>query len=166
MGLRKNSAGRIRKRVFNLSVVMNTTPSCLSASCSSTISLANRCINSTSAVAQRVSIRILRLSRPAELLESLAERRDKGLSFQVALGVCHKHIDPPHPLRLLRARGEGPRRRACERRDELASPRIIEPHSSPPVRGPYRILSLPRQPHGQRRQCVQGSVRLNEKLSA
>jgi len=87
-----------------------------------------------------VSIRILRLSRPAELLESLAERRDKGLSFQVALGACHQHINPPHPLRLLRARGEGPRRRACERRDELAPPQIIGPHSSPPVRGPRRIL--------------------------
>jgi hypothetical protein len=52
--------------------------------------------------------------------------------------------------------------------DEQTQRRFValEAHSPPPVRGPYRILSLPRQPHGQRRQCVQGSVRLNENLSA
>jgi hypothetical protein len=59
--------------------------------------------------------------RPAERLESLAERGDKGLSFRVALGICHQHVDPPRPLRLLRARRERPRSRAAEQLDELAS---------------------------------------------
>src|SRR3984893_8451597 len=66
--------------------------------------------------------------RPAELLESLAERRDKGRPLRVALGICHQHVDPPHPLRLLSACGEGPRCRACERRDELAPSQWIYPH--------------------------------------
>ena len=61
--------------------------------------------------------------RPPELLESLPERRDAGLCFRVALGKRHQHADPPHPLGLLRARGERPRRRrAAEQRDELAPP--------------------------------------------
>jgi hypothetical protein len=34
------------------------------------------------------------------------------------------------------------------------------------VPAPLWRRSLPRRPHAQRRQCVQGSVRLNEKLSA
>jgi hypothetical protein len=91
------------------------------SSCSSTISLANRCINSTSAAAQRVSIRILRLSVQPSFWSPSRERRDKGLSFQVALGVCHQHIDPPRATGLLRTRRERPRRRcAAEQRDEIA----------------------------------------------
>ena len=59
--------------------------------------------------------------RPAELLEFLPERRDIGLSFPVALGICHQHTDAPHALALLRARRDRPRgRRAAEQRDELA----------------------------------------------
>src|SRR5262249_28178532 len=58
--------------------------------------------------------------RPAELLESLAERRDKGLSFRVALGICHQHVDPPHLLGLLRARRERPCGYTAKQRDELA----------------------------------------------
>ena len=54
--------------------------------------------------------------------ESLPERRDPGLCFLVALGIPHQHADPPHPVGLLRARSERPiRRRATEKRDELAS---------------------------------------------
>ena len=52
--------------------------------------------------------------RPPELLESLPERRDAGLSFRVALGIGHQHADPPHAIGLLRARASGtplPRRR-------------------------------------------------------
>ena len=63
--------------------------------------------------------------RPPELLESIAERRDTGLSFRVALGIPHQRADPPHPLALLRARRERPRRRAAEQGDELAPPHSI-----------------------------------------
>src|SRR3984893_18180452 len=60
--------------------------------------------------------------RPAELLESLAERRDKGLSLRVALGICHQHVDAPHALLLLRTHTKRPRDRcAPEERDEVAA---------------------------------------------
>ena len=79
--------------------------------------------------------------RPTELLESLAERRDKGLAFRVALGICHQHVDPPHPLGLLRARYNRPRnRRAAKNGDKLPPPQMIDPHLPPPVRGRQRIL--------------------------
>src|SRR5262245_7023186 len=42
--------------------------------------------------------------------------------FRVALEKAHQHTDPPHPLALLRAPRERPRRRrAAEERDELAA---------------------------------------------
>src|SRR5262249_42485577 len=59
--------------------------------------------------------------RPAELLETLSERGDAKLCFRIALGKAHQYTDPPHPVRLLRARRERPRRRAAEQRDERAT---------------------------------------------
>ena len=47
--------------------------------------------------------------RPPELLESLAECRDVGLPFPIALGKRHQHADPRNLRRLLRARRERPR---------------------------------------------------------
>src|SRR5262245_36256996 len=45
-----------------------------------------------------------------------------SLCFRVALEKAHQHTDPPHPLALLRARRERPRRRrAAEERDEVAA---------------------------------------------
>jgi len=39
------------------------------------------------------------------------------------LPVSHHYADPPHPVRLLRARSERPRgRRAADQRDEVAPP--------------------------------------------
>src|SRR5262249_52351010 len=59
---------------------------------------------------------------PAELLHRLPERREPRLRFGVALGSGRDDPDPPHPVRLLRARRERPRRRrAAEQCDELAS---------------------------------------------
>ena len=59
--------------------------------------------------------------RPPELLESLPECGDVGLSFRVTLGIAHQHADPPHPVGLLRTRRERPSgRRAAQQRDELA----------------------------------------------
>src|SRR5215471_6763988 len=47
------------------------------------------------------------------------ERRDPGLSFRIVRARGHQHADAPHPLALLRARRERPRRRrAAEQRDE------------------------------------------------
>jgi hypothetical protein len=59
--------------------------------------------------------------RPAELLKFLPERGDLGLPFRVALGIRHKRTNPPHSIRLLRARRERPDgRRTAEQRDERA----------------------------------------------
>ncbi len=68
-----------------------------------------------------MSIRTLRPIGPAQLLQPLQERRDAGLTFRIVRGAGHEHADAPHPLALLRARRERPRRRrAAEQRDELA----------------------------------------------
>src|SRR5262249_24788753 len=53
-----------------------------------------------------------------------AERSDASLSFH-GRGRAHEHADASHPLRLLRARRERPRRRAAEQRNELAPPHSI-----------------------------------------
>src|SRR5262249_45795236 len=86
--------------------------------CNATSSLANRCIESGSAgIPQRVSIRKLRPSTQPNL-RSFHKRCELRLGFQ----ITHQHADPPHPLGLLRARRERPRRcRAAEQRDELAA---------------------------------------------
>jgi hypothetical protein len=50
---------------------------------------------------------------PAELLKSLPQRGEAGLpKIKIVRGEWHEHADSPHPLALLRARREGPRRRA------------------------------------------------------
>ena len=58
---------------------------------------------------------------PAQLLQPLQERPDAGLKFRIVRGRGQEYADAPHPLGLLRARRERPRRRrAAEQRDELA----------------------------------------------
>jgi hypothetical protein len=59
---------------------------------------------------------------PAELLKSLARRRDSGLLYRIVRGEWHEHADAPHLVRLLRAHHRRPRccYRAAEQRDELA----------------------------------------------
>ena len=80
------------------------------------------------AAAQRVSIRTLRPIDPAQFLQPLQERRDAGLRFRIVRSRVHQHADAPHPLGLLRARRQRPRRRrAAEQRDELAAPIIRSP---------------------------------------
>ena len=69
----------------------------------------------------RVDVHVAALA-PSQLLQALLERRDAGLIVRVVGGRGHQHADAPHPLRLLRARGERPRRsRTAEKRDELAA---------------------------------------------
>src|SRR5262249_34924034 len=59
---------------------------------------------------------------PAQSLQSLAERGQVPTTFRI-IRTPHQHRDLPHPLALLRARRERPRRRsAAEQRDELAPP--------------------------------------------
>jgi len=48
---------------------------------------------------------------PAQLLQALQKRRDAGLPVRIVSGRADEHADAPHPLRLLRARGERPRHR-------------------------------------------------------
>src|SRR5215813_6365324 len=59
---------------------------------------------------------------PAQLRQRLRERQDAPLRYRIVHRETHEHTDPPHPLRLLRARRERPRgRRAAQQGDERAS---------------------------------------------
>jgi hypothetical protein len=51
----------------------------------------------------------------------LAQCHRTGLRFSV-IRNSHQYDNPPHPLALLRARRERPRRRAAEQRAEIAPP--------------------------------------------
>ena len=97
--------------------------------CSATSSFANRCINSASPVRPAIVDPDVAALRPSKLLESLPECGDEGLSFPVALGIPHQHTDPPHSVRLLRARRKRPRGRTAEKGDELASPHGLLHHA-------------------------------------
>jgi hypothetical protein len=54
-------------------------------------------------------------------MEFLAECRDARLSSRVRFGKLYQDADASHPLTLLRPCRKRPRRRAAEKRDELAS---------------------------------------------
>src|SRR5262245_42692953 len=56
---------------------------------------------------------------PAQLLQSLLECREAYLVVLIVRGQTREHRDPPHPLPLLRACRNRPRRRAADQRDEL-----------------------------------------------
>jgi hypothetical protein len=68
-------------------------------------------------------------------LEAPHKRRNAGLRFRVVRIDGHEHADPSHPLALLRAHRERPRRRAAEQRDELAASQLIELHLVPVSQG-------------------------------
>src|SRR4029453_3621916 len=87
--------------------------------------------------------------RPPKLLESPVERRDPGLSFRVVLGIRHQHADAPHPVGLLRARGQWPSGRGtAENDEELASPHLppidVERHHYSVDGGIARLYALDR----------------------
>src|SRR6516165_11416585 len=63
--------------------------------------------------------------RPTTFSQLLAEGAHARLHFRVYRRVRHQNSDPAHPLALLRARREGPRRRAAEQRDEVPPPHSI-----------------------------------------
>jgi hypothetical protein len=48
---------------------------------------------------------------PAQILQTLLERRKPGLTFWIVLGSVQQHGDAPHSLGLLRQCLERPRRR-------------------------------------------------------
>jgi len=49
------------------------------------------------------------------------EGSDASLSFHIGRRRAHEHPDTPHPLALLCARREWPRRRTADQRDEVAA---------------------------------------------
>ena len=76
---------------------------------------------------------------PAQSLQRLLERNQTLLLLGIGRRI-HQHADAPHPLALLRARSERPRRRrAAEQRDELATPHV----GPPPPESVYCTFSLP-----------------------
>src|SRR5262249_29116708 len=67
--------------------------------------------------------------QPAKLCESLLKSCNPRLPLRVITGP-HQHSDVSYSLGLLRPRGERPRRRAAEQRDELAAPHSITSSAS------------------------------------
>src|SRR5262249_36877332 len=64
--------------------------------------------------------------RPSQLCEALLE--NSGLLARDCIAILSKHhrADPPHPLALLRARRQRPRRgRAADERDERSAPHVL-----------------------------------------
>jgi hypothetical protein len=57
---------------------------------------------------------------PAELLESLPERRSTKLPLLIIFRVKHQHADPTHLVGSLRARRERPRRSSANKRNKIA----------------------------------------------
>jgi hypothetical protein len=87
---------------------------------------------------------------PAQLLQSLHERRKAGLSFRIVRCEWREHADAPHRFRLLRARRERPRDRAAEYRDERpplhsitssASASSVGGTSRPSARAVFRLMT-------------------------
>jgi hypothetical protein len=59
---------------------------------------------------------------PTQVRKRLRERRDVSLRPGVVFVEPREHADAPHAVALLRACRERPRRRAAEKREELAPP--------------------------------------------
>src|SRR5262249_43124 len=78
---------------------------------------------------------------PARLLQSLGQRCDARLRVWLVRRGIHQHADAPHPLALLRARRERPRRRAAEQRDELAALHSLTSSASARIPGGNVIRS-------------------------
>ena len=57
---------------------------------------------------------------PPEFCELLPKCPNADLEFGIALGERHQNPDAPHPLALLRAGRQRPRRGGADKRDELA----------------------------------------------
>ena len=86
-------------------------------------------ISAALVVAQRVSIRTLRPMVQPNCCQPLQERRDAGLIFRIVRGCGQEHADAPHPLGLLRARRERPRRRRTTQNTEKFPPPHVRPQA-------------------------------------
>ena len=85
------------------------------------------------AVAQRLSIRTLRPMVQPNCCQPLQERPNTGLKLRIVRRCGQEHADAPHPLGLLRARGERPSDGyGTQQRDDLA-----------PLHVPAPLLVLP-----------------------
>src|SRR5262245_5405216 len=63
---------------------------------------------------------------PAQLPQPLQEHPSPGLIISIVRACGQEHADPPHLVsRLLRARRERPRRRAAEKRNEIAPSHVL-----------------------------------------
>src|SRR5262249_23953260 len=60
--------------------------------------------------------------RPPQLREPSPQSCNLRLRDRIILRIGHQHADQPHPVRLLRTRGERPDPRAANKRGELAPP--------------------------------------------
>src|SRR5262249_22647473 len=95
---------------------------------------------------------------PAKRLQPLQEGSEPCLVMRIVRRCGEEHADAPHPLALLRARRERPRRCCAVQRDELAAfdhggllPRVAwaARNTRPPADGPTqsvcRTISLPQR---------------------
>ena len=98
----------------------------MTSGASATNSAAYLRMRSASPAAQRVSIRTLRPSVQPNSCSPCRNAATRACPSGSSAASAHEHADAPHPLGLLRARRERPRRRrAAEQRDELAPPHSI-----------------------------------------
>src|SRR6516164_4111931 len=117
-----NTIGKVRVTRSNA-----VTLTVASAKRMSGVSATNSCAypraRSASFSCQRMSIRTLRPSFQPDFLQGLLERCDLGLAEWIVCGQGQERANAPHPLGLLRARRERPRRhRANKCDDEFSSP--------------------------------------------
>ena len=107
----------------------------MTSGASATNSTAYLRMRSASPPPQRVSIRTLRPTVQPNCCSPCRNAATRACASGSS-AVSHEHADAPHPVRLLRARGERPRR-CCpaEKRDELPPLQMIGPHVPPWVRG-------------------------------
>src|SRR4029079_15077538 len=64
---------------------------------------------------------------PAQLLQSLLERRDASPRFRIGLGRAHEHATVAHTVGLLRLRRERP----CRSRTTKSTEKLPSPHVRP-----------------------------------
>src|SRR5262245_47693280 len=72
---------------------------------------------------------------PTQRLQALPKSRRARLAFRIVLRIVHQHCDPAHPVRLLRACREWPRRRAAQAANEISTIERTARHVFPRLAG-------------------------------